>query len=91
MLVYSRGHTALLGQRFTRIFLLLVITTVTIVPLDKVIEGYALRTSRREPALTNTRSGHEAAVRGLLATPRSGRAARGLLASHPAGSCSCRS
>ena len=51
MLVSSRrGLASLLEQRFTRIFLPLVIATLTIVPLDQVIEAYALRTNRPQPA-----------------------------------------
>jgi peptidoglycan/LPS O-acetylase OafA/YrhL len=70
MLVHSRrGLASLLEQRFTRIFLPLVIATLTIVPLDNAIEGYALRTNRPEAALTDMLSGDEATVRGRLASP----------------------
>ena len=64
MLVLSRrGLASLLRQRFTRIFLPLVIATFTIVPLDQAIERYALRTNRPEPAISRMLSGDEAAVR----------------------------
>jgi len=70
MLVFSRrGLASLLVQRFTRIFLPLVIATLTIVPLDTAIEGHALRTNRRDPALVDMLSGDEAAVRRRLASP----------------------
>jgi hypothetical protein len=70
MLVYGRrGLTSLLEQRFTRILLPLVIATVTIVPLDMVINAYALRTNQPEPALSDMISGDEATVRRRLATP----------------------
>lgn len=70
MLVYRRrGLASLLEQRFKRIFLPLVIATVTIVPLDRVIDGYALRTNRPEPARADLLSGDEAAVRERLAAP----------------------
>ena len=70
MLVFSRrGLVSLLKQRFTRIFLPLVIAAFTIVPLDKVIEGYALRTNRPDPALVDMLTGDEAVVRGRLAAP----------------------
>ena len=70
MLVFSRrGLASLLEQRFLRIFLPLVIATATIVPLDKVIEGYALRTNRRDPTVVDLISGDEAAVRRRLASP----------------------
>ena len=70
MLVFSRrGLASLLEQRFTRIFLPLAIATVTIVPLDKVIDGYALRTNRPAAAIADMLSGDEAAVRQLLASP----------------------
>ena len=68
MLVFSRrGLASLLEQRFTRIFLPLAIATLTIVPLDTVIDGYALRTNRPAAAITDMLSGDEAAVRQLLA------------------------
>lgn len=67
MLVFSRrGLASLLEQRFLRIFLPLVIATLTIVPLDKAIEGPALRTNRRDPMLVDMLSGDEAAVRRRL-------------------------
>ena len=70
MLVYRRrGLASLLEQRFTRILLPLVVATITIVPLDTVIEGYALRTNRPEPALTVMLSGDEATVRRELMSP----------------------
>jgi peptidoglycan/LPS O-acetylase OafA/YrhL len=70
MLVFSRrGLASLLQQRLMRIFLPLVIATITIVPLDKVIDGYALRTNRPEATLTDMLSGDEATVRRLLASP----------------------
>lgn len=70
MLVFSRrGLASLLEQRFTRIFLPLVIATLTIVPLDKAIDAYALRTNPREPALTDMLSGDAATVRRRLAAP----------------------
>jgi len=70
MLVFSRrGLASLLEQRFMRIFLPLVIASLTIVPLDKVIDAYALRTNHPEPALTEILSGDEATVRRQLAAP----------------------
>jgi len=70
MLVFSRrGLASLLEQRFMRIFLPLVIASVTIVPLDKAIDAYALRTNRPEPVLFDLLSGDEATVRRRLATP----------------------
>jgi peptidoglycan/LPS O-acetylase OafA/YrhL len=67
MLVSSRrGLASLLAQRFMRIFLPLAIATLTIVPLDTLIEGYALRTNRPEPALVDLLSGDAAAVRRRL-------------------------
>jgi len=70
MLVYSRrGLASLLEQRFMRIFLPLVIATATIVPLDTAIDGYAVRTNPRDPALADLLSGDEAAVRRRLAAP----------------------
>ncbi|MFM8290292.1 MAG: acyltransferase family protein [Planctomycetia bacterium] len=70
MLVYRRrGLASLLAQRFMRIFLPLVIATLTIVPLDKVIDRYALRTNPRAPALADMLSGDEATVRRRLASP----------------------
>ena len=70
MLVSSRrGLASLLEQRFTRIFLPLVIASITIVPLDQVIEAYARRTNRPQPALSDMLSGDEATVRRRLATP----------------------
>ena len=69
MLVFSRrGLASLLGQRFMRIVLPLVIATVTIVPLDTVITRYALQTNQRDPALAEMLSGDEAAVRQRLAS-----------------------
>jgi len=68
MLVYTRrGLTSLLQQRFRRIFLPLVIAAITIVPPDNVIDAYALRTNRPEPALADIRAGDEATVRRRLA------------------------
>lgn len=70
MLVFSRrGLASLLEQRFTRIFLPLVIAAITIVPLDKWIEGHALRTNRPDPAVTDMLSGDAATVRRRLAAP----------------------
>jgi hypothetical protein len=70
MLVFSRrGLASLLEQRLMRIFLPLVIASLTIVPLDKVIDAYALRTNRPAPALTEMLSGDEATVRQRLAAP----------------------
>ena len=70
MLVYSRrGLTSLLEQRFTRIFLPLLIATATIVPLDMAIKRFAHRTIRPERAIEEILSGNEAAVRHRLATP----------------------
>jgi peptidoglycan/LPS O-acetylase OafA/YrhL len=70
MLVYRRrGLKSLLEQRFTRIFLPLVIATATIVPLDMAIRRFAHRTIRPEPAIAEILSGDEAAVRHRLATP----------------------
>lgn len=70
MLVLSRrGLASLLRQRFTRIFLPLVIATVTLVPLDTAISTHAERTDRPEPALATILSGDEAAVRRQLAVP----------------------
>lgn len=70
MLVFSRrGLASLLEQRFMRIFLPLVIASLTIVPLDKVIDAYALQTNRPEPALTEILSGDEATVRHRLTAP----------------------
>jgi peptidoglycan/LPS O-acetylase OafA/YrhL len=69
MLVYRRrGLKSLLEQRFTRIFLPLVIATATIVPLDTAIKGFAERSIRPEPAVEEILSGDEAAVRERLAT-----------------------
>jgi peptidoglycan/LPS O-acetylase OafA/YrhL len=75
MLVTTRrGLASLLGQRFRRIFLPLIIAAITIVPLDRVIEAHALRTNRPEPALVDMLSGDEAVVSRRLASP--GAAAR---------------
>ena len=69
MLVYRRrGLKCLLEQRFTRIFLPLVIATATIVPLDTALKGIAHRVIRPEPAIAEILSGDEAAVRRRLAT-----------------------
>ena len=69
MLVYRRrGLKSLLEQRFTRIFLPLVIATATIVPLDTALKGIAHRVIRPEPAIAEILSGDEAAVRRRLAT-----------------------
>jgi len=71
MLVYRRrGLKSLLEQRFTRIFLPLVIAAATIVPVDMAIKGFAERSIRPEPAVEEILSGDEAAVRHRLATPR---------------------
>ena len=71
MLVFSRrGLASLLEQRFVRILLPLAIATITIVPLDKVIDRHALRTNRPEPAIADMLSGDEATVRRRLAIPR---------------------
>lgn len=70
MLVYRRrGLKSLLEQRFTRIFLPLVIATATIVPLHIAIKGFAERSIRPEPAIEEILAGNEAAVRQRLATP----------------------
>ena len=70
MLVYRRrGLRSLLEQRFTRIFLPLVIATATIIPLDVAIKGFAHRTIRPDPAVVEILAGDEAAVRQRLATP----------------------
>ena len=70
MLVYRRrGLKSLLEQRFTRIFLPLVIAAATIVPVDMAIKGFAERSIRPEPAVEEILSGDEAAVRHRLATP----------------------
>ena len=68
MLVYRRrGLKSLLEQRFTRIFLPLVIATATIVPLDMAIRRFAQRTIRPERAIEEILTGDEAAVRQRLA------------------------
>jgi len=70
MLVYRRrGLKSLLEQRFTRIFLPLVIATATIMPLDLAIKRFAHRTIRPEPAVAEILAGDKAAVRDRLATP----------------------
>ena len=70
MLVYRRrGLKSLLEQRFTRIFVPLLIAAATIVPLDVAIKGFAERSIRPEPAVEEILSGDEAAVRERLATP----------------------
>ncbi len=70
MLVYSRrGLASLLEQRLMRIVLPLVIATLTIVPLDTVIDHHAVRTNPRDPALADMLSGDEATVRRRLASP----------------------
>ena len=70
MLVYHRrGLKSLLEQRFTRIFLPLVIATATIMPLDVEIKRFAHRTIRPEPAIEEILTGDEAAVHTRLATP----------------------
>jgi peptidoglycan/LPS O-acetylase OafA/YrhL len=70
MLVFSRrGLASLVEQRFMRIFLPLVIATLTLVPLDKAIERAALRTNRLDPARAEILSGSAATVRGRLASP----------------------
>jgi len=70
MLVYHRrGLKSLLEQRFTRIFLPLVIAAATIMPLDVAIKRFAQRTIRPEPAIEEILTGDEAAVRTRLATP----------------------
>ena len=68
MLVYRRrGLKSLLEQRFTRIFLPLVIAASTIVPLDTALKGFAHRVIRPEPAIAEILSGDEAAVRRRVA------------------------
>ena len=68
MLVYERrGLKSLLEQRFTRIFLPLVIATATILPLDTAIKWFAHDAIRPEPAVAEILSGDEAAVRRRLA------------------------
>jgi peptidoglycan/LPS O-acetylase OafA/YrhL len=70
MLVYRRrGLRSLLEQRFTRIFLPLVIATATIGPLDMAIKRFAYRTIRPERAIEEILTGDEAAVRQRLAAP----------------------
>jgi len=70
MLVYRRrGLKSLLEQRFTRIFLPLVLATATIMPLDLAIKRFAHRTIRPEPAVAEILAGDKAAVRDRLATP----------------------
>ena len=70
MLVYRRrGLKSLLEQRFTRIFLPLVIAAATIVPLDMAIKEFAHRTIRPDPAVVEILAGDEAALRQRLATP----------------------
>ena len=70
MLVCSRrGLMSLLEQRFMRIFLPLAIATLTIVPLDTMIDHQALRTNRPAPIISTMLSGDEAAARRLLASP----------------------
>jgi len=70
MLVYRRrGLKSLLEQRFTRIFLPLVIAAATIMPLDVAIRRFAERSIHLEPAVDEILSGDEAAVRHRLATP----------------------
>jgi len=74
MLVYRRrGLKSLLEQRFTRIFLPLVIAASTIVPLDTALMGFAHRVIRPEPAIAEILSGDEAAVRRRLATEQPAR------------------
>jgi fucose 4-O-acetylase-like acetyltransferase len=64
MLVYRRrGLKTLLEQRFTRIFLPLVIAASTIVPLDTALKGFAHRVIRPEPAVAEILSGDESAAR----------------------------
>ena len=68
MLVYRRrGLESLLEQRFTRIFLPLVIAAATIVPLDAALKGLAPRVIHPEHAVAEILSGNEAAVRRRLA------------------------
>ena len=68
MLVYRRrGLRSLLGQRVSRIFVPLVISLVTIIPLDSALKAYARRTIPPEPAVAEILSGDEAAVRRRLA------------------------
>ncbi len=70
MLVFSRrGLASLLEQRFTRIFLPLVIAMLTLVPLGWAIEDSALRTNPLDPAVADVLSGDEATVRRRLASP----------------------
>lgn len=70
MLVYRRrGLGPLLRQRIARIVLPLAIAVATIVPLDTVLEQFAHRTIRPEPAVAEILSGDEVAVRRRLATP----------------------
>jgi peptidoglycan/LPS O-acetylase OafA/YrhL len=70
MLVYSRrGLASLIEQRFQRIFLPLVAAIATIVPLDRVIEDFAIRAVPPEPAVAEILAGDEAAVRRRLAEP----------------------
>lgn len=70
MLVYERrGLKSLLEQRFTRIFLPLVIATATIVPLDAALKRFAWRTIPPAPAVAEILTGDEAAVRHRLAAP----------------------
>ncbi len=69
LMFVRRGLPSLVEQRFSRIFLPLVIATATIVPLDAAFKAFALRTIRPEPLVAEILSGDEAAVRRRLATP----------------------
>ena len=64
MLVYRRrGLGSLLRQRFARIAVPLVLAMATIGPLDGLLQRYAIRSSRPEPAVADMFAGDAAAVR----------------------------
>jgi peptidoglycan/LPS O-acetylase OafA/YrhL len=64
MLVYQRrGLGSLLRQRFARIVVPLVLAMATIGPLDGLLERYAMRTGRLEPAIAEMFAGDAEAVR----------------------------
>jgi len=68
MLVQDRrGLKSMLEQRFTRIFLPLLIAVATIQPLDTALKELACRTIRPEPGAAEILAGDEAAVRRRLA------------------------
>jgi peptidoglycan/LPS O-acetylase OafA/YrhL len=64
ILVYRRrGLGSLLQQRFSRIFVPLVLSMATIGPLDALLERYAMRSIRPEPAIADLLSGDGDAAR----------------------------